>query len=130
MKKLLTMFALGSTMMFASCGNKSSDNEGDSQVVTLDKQSNPTASVAPCIIEVPCDEPELTISGHEHLRKFYDFCDSTVTVTWNSLTASGGYTNGYYTKNHQTRPITELHGTEKIEMERAHVLYQQKMGLK
>jgi len=118
MKKTLLGFGLTALTILASC------NDGQKKtvpgMVSNDKEQPTTSG---CVVEVPCNEPELEVSGHRSTRKFYDFCDSTVTITWNDVSYST-----YYIHNHETRPIEQLRGTERKEMEAAYTKYQ--MALK
>lgn len=100
----------------ASLGICSCNDKNNRDVIISDQNAQPQTS--PCIIEVPCNEPELEIAGADNRRKFYDFCDSTVTITWSSV----GYIRSTV-KDMEIRSLTDVRGSERNEMETAYRKY-------
>ena len=113
---LLALHGAMTLSMFSAC----QPNKADTQ-----RETTPS-----CLVEVPCNEPEL-----DHLtkgstvgadivspRKFYDFCDSTVTIVARRPCNSGPIYN--------IRSITDVKGTERQEMERAYAKYKAGLNLK
>lgn len=124
MKK--TLFGLGLITMLGGCGGGQKE-PGDPNVIGLEQSTpNSNAKVSPCVVEVPCDEPELDYlvetSDINKPKKFYDFCDSTVTIVASSCGNDGPVYN--------VRPLTELHGTEVLEKNAAYEKYKAAWGMK
>ena len=120
MKKMMTMFALTAASAFAGCdGNKAAGP----LILTLDDSPLGQQSVTPCVVEVEnFHSAELDAIDASDQRKFYNFCDSTVTILYWQGTGDGG-PGGWQ------RPLTDVHGTEKAEMDNLYKKYQAKLGL-
>lgn len=108
--KIFAGFALIASTVLSSCS-------GHPAIVSVDSNEKEDSDIDACVIEVVCNEPELDhLSGKiGKAYKFYDFCDSTVTIVSPKDATAFIY---------NVRSIADVKGTERKEMEAAAVKYQ------
>lgn len=120
MRKIALTFGLAALSMGVACKQNFAE---DAYAVQLQAEEYSVEN-DPCIIEVPCKEGELNHllsierRGILEPKKYYDFCDSTVTITARGSIQSGPIYN--------VRSITDVKGRERAEKDSAYVLYQKR----